>query len=102
MINAFQQINECLGAAADVSKGVQLKKSKLNFGLLAGMTVYSVSNYFYPIENSFKPTAGIFFEIVPGKRLKNYMIRVDLTYQHASQPKEAPPAFIGVKFHNRI
>ena len=51
------------------------------------MTVHSVSNYFYPIEKSFKPTAGIFFEIVPGKRLKNYMISVDLTYQHASHPK---------------
>ncbi len=102
MLSAFKKINGCLGTEVDINTTIQRKKDVVKLGVLAGATMYKltqrnktggVSSYKY--STSIKPAAGIFIEVRPGNR--NYALDFEFAYQSAHFVSDSFPLWDNAK-----
>ena len=91
MIRIFKEINRCAGLTVKSNNPIYSQHGQqIRFGILGGLSLtslhYKAVNGFYPglTENSFPnstmPMIGVYIDILPVKKIRNYLMTLELYY----------------------
>jgi hypothetical protein len=99
IINIIRELNACSGQSIQLNNTEYTNHTEIRFGLMGGYTFtdlhFHLINGNYPgltdrsFSISIKPMIGVYVDLIPTKKIRNYAASLELFYHHYKQETDS-------------